>query len=125
MALTDRTHIMSRNNSAQHRYVFSWSIGKGKMSKNEGEQLVSDLNKSERNQTVESVKNFPLVQMVKGLWLFAEGVALLTVSIFAIYQAHFGHFQVWGKYSLTIAGVLVLVPAAILLGKFFRNVGKA
>lgn len=91
----------------------------------ESEKLVSDLNKMEKTRTVESIKNFPLVQIIKGMWLFSEGSALMIVSLFAIYEAHYHEKQHATQYVLTVAGVLVLVPAAALLSKFFRNVGKA
>lgn len=75
--------------------------------------------------TKQKLANSSLVLTVKGLWTFAEGAALLVTSAYAIYQAYNSPMPEWGQYVLLASGALVLVPAAILLSKFFRAVGKA
>lgn len=92
------------------------------MSKSAIQQEISD---KKRTALKERVSNSAPVQIVKGLWTFAEGSALLITSTFAIYQAYTQSYaKVW-QVALIVAGALVLVPAAILLSKFFRAVGKA
>lgn len=78
--------------------------------------------RAQRRQT--AINNNSVIQALKGLWIFAEGVSLVVTSLYAIYQGHYGTLPTWGADILTVAGVLVLVPAAILLSKFFRSVGK-
>lgn len=92
---------------------------------NEGQQLVQDLKAKENKDFRDSVANSSLVLVCKGLWLFAEGASALGLAAFGIYQAHFGNYAHLWRYILTIAGVVVLVPAAVLLGRFFRTVGKS
>lgn len=91
---------------------------------NEGKEVIKQIHVKQKSDFRESVKNSTPVLILKGIWLFAEGSALLITSLFAIYQAHYGVYPAWGKYALTIAGVLVLVPAALLLAKFFRSAAK-
>ena len=94
------------------------------MKTNEGKVLVEDIHKLQAKRSKQVIMISAPVQVVKGIWVFAEGIALLITSLYAIDQAHYGHAPLWGKYILTVAGVLVLLPAAHLLGKFFRNVGS-
>lgn len=82
---------------------------------------IHDMQKSKRKGVF---GNSAPVLVAKGLWLFAEGTAQLSLALFAIYQAHYGNYPLWGKYGLTVAGVLVLVPAALLLARFFRQAAK-
>lgn len=89
------------------------------------ESPIQDIKDMQKNKRKEAFQNSTPVLVAKGLWLFAEGTAQLTMALFAIYQAHYGHYPLWGKYGLTVAGVLVLVPAALLLAKFFRQAAKA
>lgn len=91
---------------------------------NPGEALVKDLHDMQKKDTLDSFKNLPLVQMVKGLFTFTEGVALLVTSLYAIYQGHYADLPKWGAYALTVSGAFVLVPAAMILGKFFRKMGE-
>lgn len=93
--------------------------------KNEGEKLVDDLKNLKANKKKDKFINSTPVLVIRGIWLFAEGASLIVTSVFAIHQAHFETLPTWGSYSLTIAGVLVLVPAGLLLSKFFRGVAKA
>lgn len=90
-----------------------------------GRKLVKELHQVKSDRRKEAFGNSAPVLIVKGLWLFAEGTALLVTSIYAIYQGHYGSLPVWGRTGLTIAGVLVLIPAAILLSKFFRKAAQA
>lgn len=92
--------------------------------KNEGEKLVEALDKVKTNRRKEAFRQSTPVLVVKGFWIFAEGTAQLGMALFAIYQGRYGNFPVWGAYALTIAGVLVLVPAALLLANFFRQAAK-
>jgi hypothetical protein len=87
--------------------------------------VVKQLHKISADKRKAAFKTFPVVEAVRGFWLFAEGTALLVTSLYAIYQGHYGDLPVWGKDILTVAGVLVLVPAALLLAKFFRAAAKA
>lgn len=74
--------------------------------------------------TKQKLANSSLVLTIKGLWTFAEGAALLITSTFAIYQAYNQPMVSWAQYTLIVSGVLVLVPAALLLSKFFRNAAR-
>lgn len=91
----------------------------------EAKDLNKQLHKMNKNDFWSGVRNSAPVLIVKGIWMFAEGTALVAVSSYAIYQGHYAHLPKWGSYALTIAGVLVLVPAGMLLGRFFRNVAKS
>lgn len=95
------------------------------MGTTEGKKLVNELHSMQRKSFIENIKKSTPYLIAKGLWVFAGGLALLITSLYAIYQAHYTHMPIWGHWTLTVAGVLVIVPAAILLGKFFTNVGKA
>jgi len=64
------------------------------------------------------------VLTIKGLWTFAEGTALLVTSLFALYQAYTQAYPAWGQDVLIVSGAFVLVPAALLLSKFFRNAAR-
>jgi hypothetical protein len=90
---------------------------------NEGKELVQALRDKKKQDFRTGVKNSTPVLVIKGIWMFAEGMALIVTSLYAIRQGHYAHLPSWGGYALTIAGVLVLVPAAVLLSKFFRRVG--
>lgn len=87
--------------------------------------VVDEIHELQNKRFKEALRHWPVVELAHGLWVFAEGVALMVTSLYAIYQAHYGHLPIWGRYGLTVAGALVLVPAAAILGKFFRNVGKS
>lgn len=91
---------------------------------NEGKEFINDLNKIENKRVKKAFANSAPVLIAKGIWLFAEGFAQLGAAVFMAYEGHFGHFPTWGKYLLNIAAALILVPAALLLAKFFRRVGK-
>jgi hypothetical protein len=93
----------------------------------EGVALVKELHAVKANRRKAAIDNFidTPVLVVKGLWLFAEGVSLLITSLYAIYQGHYAELPVWGRDALTVAGVLVLIPGALLLARFFRNASKA
>jgi hypothetical protein len=92
---------------------------------NEGVETIKSIHRLQADKRKQTFRELPIVCVARGLWIFAEGIAQLGLALFAIYQAKYGHFPVWGKYGLVIAGALVLVPAAALLSRFFRNVGKA
>jgi hypothetical protein len=92
---------------------------------NKETETIKELHKITAARDKATFRNFPIVEIIRGFWLFAEGTALLVTSLYAIYQGHYGDLPVWGKYLLTVAGVLVLVPAALLLAKFFRAAAKA
>lgn len=92
---------------------------------NEGKEVIKQIHVKQKSDFRESVKNSTPVLVLKGIWMFAEGTAQLGLGLFAVYQAKYGSFPMWGKYGLTIAGVLILVPAALLLAKFFRGAAKA
>lgn len=91
---------------------------------NQGAELVKDLQKLRADRLKKSVLTSTPFLILKGLWVFAEGVALMVTSLTAIYIGHYGHGNLAWRYALTIAGVLVLLPAAHLLSKFFRSVGE-
>ncbi len=93
-------------------------------SKNPGTEAVAELKEMKKQRRKDAFKENGLIQAVKGLWIFAEGAALVITSLFAIYQGRYGTRPTWGKDILIVSGVLVLVPAAVLLSKFFRSVGK-
>jgi hypothetical protein len=92
--------------------------------KTEGTELVGDLNKLQSKRLKSNIANSAPVLIARGLWVFTEGVALLVTSLYAIYQARHGHTAQWAAYVLTVSGVLVLLPAAHLLSRFFRQVGE-
>lgn len=94
------------------------------MSKSKEEPIGETLKAARTQRRQDAIKNNSFIQALKGLWIFAEGVSLVITSLYAIYQGHYGNIPTWGADILTVAGVLVLVPAAILLSKFFRSVGK-
>ena len=87
--------------------------------------LTQELHEAGNKRTKDALVNSTPILVVRGLWLFAEGAALLITSLYAIYQGHYGDMPNWGQYILTVAGVLVLIPAALLLAKFFRAASKA
>lgn len=93
-----------------------------KMSKPE---LTKQREERDRKKFVENVKNSTPVLVIKGAWIFAEGVSLLIASLFAIYSGLYGELPIWGRYGLIISGSFVLIPAALLISKFFRNAAKA
>lgn len=84
-----------------------------------------EIKEAQKQRRKEQFANSGLVLTVKGLWTFAEGAALLITSVYAIYQAWTQNYAVLWQDVLLASGALVLVPAAILLSKFFRAVGKA
>lgn len=86
--------------------------------------LSDELKEAHKEQRKEKIQNSAFVLTIKGLWTFAEGAALIITSVFSIYQAYYGNFPQWGQYALIVSGALVLVPAGILLSKFFRAVGR-
>lgn len=86
--------------------------------------LSEELKDVKKTKRQEAISNNSVVQAVKGLWLFAEGSALIVTAVYAIYQGWNSTMPAWGSDVLMVSGVLVLVPAGILLGRFFRNVGK-
>jgi len=86
--------------------------------------LSEELSEVKKQKRHEAINNNSVVQAIKGLWLFAEGSALIVTAVYAIYQGWNSNLPAWGSDVLMVSGVLVLVPAGILLGKFFRNVGK-
>lgn len=86
---------------------------------NNGKELVKDIKKLEKKRFWQ-----PFTDVVHGMWIFAEGVSLLVTSLFAIYQAHYSELPTWGAYGLYVAGAFVLVPAALVLAKFFRKVAQ-
>lgn len=86
--------------------------------------IEKEIQAKKNNQTKRKLANSALVLTIKGLWTFAEGAALLVTSLFAIYQAYNSNYPSWGQYTLIVSGVLVLVPAALLLSKFFRNAAR-
>lgn len=86
--------------------------------------IKEDLDKLKKTKRQTAIKSNPAIQAFKGLWMFLEGTALVITSLYAIYQGRYGTLPNWGAYILIIAGVLVLVPAGILLSGFFRRVGK-
>jgi len=88
-------------------------------------KLSAELKEVKKARERQALKDSPVYQFVHGLWVFAEGVALLVTAVYAIYQSHYAHLPMWGRDVLVVSGALVLVPAGILLGKFFRQVGKA
>lgn len=92
---------------------------------NTGKNLVKELHQVKSDRRKAAFGNSAPVLIVKGVWIFAEGTALLVTSLYAIYQGHYGDLPTWGRTGLTIAGVLVLIPAAILLSKFFRKAAQA
>ena len=94
------------------------------MSKPKDTTIKEDLKTVKQQKRHDALASNSFVQALKGLWIFAEGVSLVITSLYAIYQGHYGALPTWGADVLTVAGVLVLVPAAILLSKFFRSVGK-
>ena len=96
-----------------------------KQENNQGKELVKQLKETTKNEQKRAILNSAPVLMIKGIWLFAEGVGLLICSLYAIYQGHYAALPNWGAIILTVAGALVLVPAAVLLSKFFRSVAKA
>lgn len=85
----------------------------------QGKELVKDIKTMQKQKALQPVKEF-----LNGVWVFSEGVALLTTALFTLYQARYTEMPVWGAYTLTVAAALVLVPAAMLLGKFFLRAGK-
>lgn len=87
------------------------------MSKSE---ITKEREQREKKAVKDKLKQSAPVQLVKGFYNFTEGSALLITALFAIHQGYYGTYPQWGAYSLMIAGALVLVPAAILLSKFFR-----
>jgi hypothetical protein len=91
---------------------------------NQGKDLVKSIKAKQKEQKMNKVKQFPFIQALKGIWLFAEGVALLVTSLYAIYQARYENLPQWGAYALTVSGVLVLVPATVMLAKYFRKLGQ-
>jgi hypothetical protein len=95
------------------------------MKNNAGEELVRDLHEIKNGKLKQSVRSNPLVCIARGAWIFAEGTAQLGGALFMVWQGRYGHFPQWGRTTLTVAGVLILVPAGWLLGKFFRSVGEA
>lgn len=84
-----------------------------------------DLKNLRQQRRRQAFYDSPFVQGLKGLWIFAEGSALVVTSLFSIYQGRYGHYPAWSRDVLMVAGVLVVVPAAILLSKFFRQVGRS
>lgn len=92
---------------------------------NPKEQPIGEALKAARAQRRQNaINNNSVIQALKGLWIFAEGVSLVVTSLYAIYQGRYGNIPTWGADVLMVAGVLVLVPAATLLSSFFRRVGK-
>lgn len=87
------------------------------MSKSE---ITKEREQREKKAIKDKVKQSAPVQIVKGFYNFTEGTALLVTALFAIYQGYYGTYPNWGAYVLMVSGALVLVPAAILLSKFFR-----
>lgn len=87
------------------------------MSKSE---ITKEREAKERKALKEKMKQSAPVQLVKGFYNFTEGSALLVTALFAIHQGYYGTYPNWGAYTLMVSGALVLVPAAILLSKFFR-----
>ena len=92
------------------------------MSKSAIQQEIKD---KKRELLKEKVNNSTPVLVLKGLWTFSEGTALLITSVYALYQAYTQSYPTWGQDVLIVSGVLVLYPAALLLSKFFRAAGKA
>lgn len=88
------------------------------MSKSE---ITKEREAKERKAIKQKIGQSAPVLVLKGLYLFTEGAALLITALFAIYSGRYGTLPEWGATILTAAGVLVLVPAAILLAKFFRQ----
>jgi hypothetical protein len=91
---------------------------------NQGKELTASIKAKQKEQKMNNIKQFPFIQAIKGIWLFAEGVALLVTSLYAIYQARYEDIPQWGAYALTVSGVLVLVPATVMLAKYFRKLGQ-
>lgn len=89
-----------------------------------GAETVKAAHDNARKQSLIKLKQSTPILVVKGLWLFAEGAALLITSLYAIFQGYKGDLPQWGGYILLVSGALVLVPASLLLGKFFRAIGK-
>lgn len=87
--------------------------------------IQQEIKTKKRELFKEKVNNSTPVLVLKGLWTFAEGSALLITSVFTLYQALTQNYPVWAQDVLIVSGVLVLYPAALLLSKFFRAAGRA
>lgn len=87
--------------------------------------VIQEIHEKQRADRKEKFANSAFVLTLKGIWTFAEGASLLVTSGFSLYQAYNHALPTWGQYILIVSGVLVLVPAALLLSKFFRNAARA
>lgn len=91
---------------------------------NEGVEVVKELHRLKTDRLKNSIHTSTPFLVAKGIWIFAEGAALMITSLTCIYIGHYGHGNLAWRYALSIAGVLVLLPAAALLSRFFRSVGE-
>lgn len=88
-------------------------------------EITVEREKRQRSATIEKLKESAPVLVIKGAWTLAEGASLLICSAFAIYQGWYMNLPNWGSYVLIVAGVLVAVPAGILLGAFCRRAARS
>jgi hypothetical protein len=91
---------------------------------NQGKELVKELHEMKSDRRLSTILDSTPALVLRGAWVFAEGASFLLLSIYGIYHAHQDNGTLWWRWLLTIAGVLVLLPAAHLLGKFFRSAGE-
>lgn len=95
------------------------------MSKQEGKELLNAIKQDRKERQKAAMLNSTPVLVLKGAWTLAEGASLMICSAFAIYQGWYMNLPTWGSYVLIVAGVLVAVPAGILLGAFCRRAARS
>lgn len=89
-----------------------------------GQEIIAETHKAGKEARKQKFAHSAPVLIVKGFFNFTEGLALLITALFSIHQGYYGTYPKWGAYTLMIAGAAVLIPAAILLSRFFRKVGN-
>lgn len=94
------------------------------MTKSTGKELIDNIKQDRKERQKAAMLNSTPVLVLKGAWTLAEGASLLLCSVFALYQGWYMNLPTWGSYVLIVAGVLVAVPAGILLGAFCRRAAR-